>query len=36
MRGSSFQISIFTGPTATRAEEAELPLQLQKAFPTIM
>jgi hypothetical protein len=33
MRGSSFQISTFTEPTATQAEKAELPLQLGKASP---
>jgi hypothetical protein len=36
MRGSSFQIYTFTEPTATRAEKAELPLQLEKALPTTM
>jgi hypothetical protein len=36
MRGFSFQISTFTEPTATRAEKEELPLQLEKAFPTTM
>jgi hypothetical protein len=34
MRGLSLQISTFTEPTATRAEKAELPLQLEKEFPT--
>jgi hypothetical protein len=32
MRSSSFQISTFTEPTATWAENAELPLQLEKTF----
>jgi hypothetical protein len=32
MRGSLFQIITFIEPTATRAEKAELPLQLEKAF----
>jgi hypothetical protein len=36
MRGFLFQISIFTGPSATRPEKAELPLQLENAFLTIM
>jgi hypothetical protein len=36
MRGSLFQIISFTEPTATRAEKAELPLQLVKAFPITM
>jgi hypothetical protein len=36
MRGSSFQISAFTKPTATRVEKAELPLQLGRAFPITM
>jgi hypothetical protein len=27
------QITIFIKPTATRAEKAEMPLQLEKAFP---
>jgi hypothetical protein len=36
MRGSLFQISTFTEPTATLTEKAELPLQLEKAFPTTM
>jgi hypothetical protein len=34
MRGSLFQISTFTEPTAIRAEKAELLLQLKKVFPT--
>jgi hypothetical protein len=33
---SSFKISTFSEPTATRAEKAELPLQLGKAIPTTM
>jgi hypothetical protein len=33
MRGSLFQISTFTGPTATLTEKAELPLQLKKGIP---
>jgi hypothetical protein len=36
MRGFLFQISTFIEPTASRAEKAELPLQLEKAFPTTM
>jgi hypothetical protein len=36
MRGSSFQITTFSEPTATRAEKVELPLQLEKAFPITM
>jgi hypothetical protein len=31
MRGSTFQIITFIGPTASRAEKAELLLQLEKA-----
>jgi hypothetical protein len=31
MRGSIFQILTFIGPTASRAEKVELPLQLEKA-----
>jgi hypothetical protein len=31
-----FQIITFIEPTATREEEVELPLQLEKAFPTTM
>jgi hypothetical protein len=33
---SFFQISTFAEPIATRAEKAELPFQLEKAFPTIV
>jgi hypothetical protein len=36
MRGSLFKISTFTEPTATRVEKAELPLQLENAFPISM
>jgi hypothetical protein len=36
MRGSLFKITTFTEPTATWAEKAELPLQLEKAIPTTM
>jgi hypothetical protein len=36
MRGSSFQIIIFIGPTVFRAEKAELPLQLEKESLIIM
>jgi hypothetical protein len=36
MRGFSVKITTFIKPTATRAEKAELPLQLEKAFPTTM
>jgi hypothetical protein len=36
MRGSSFQIITFIGLTASREEKAELPLQLEKAFPITM
>jgi hypothetical protein len=36
MRDFLFQISTFIEPTASRAEKAELPLQLEKAFPTTM
>jgi hypothetical protein len=36
MRGSLFQIISFIEPTATRAEKAELPLQLEEAFPLTM
>jgi hypothetical protein len=32
MRGYLFQITTFTEPIATRAEKAELPLRLEKAF----
>jgi hypothetical protein len=34
MRGSLFQIATFIERTATRAEMAELPLQLENLFPT--
>jgi hypothetical protein len=34
MRGSLFKIAMFIGPTASRAENAELPLQLEKASLT--
>jgi hypothetical protein len=30
MRGSLFKITTFVDPTATQAEKAELPLQLEK------
>jgi hypothetical protein len=33
MRGSLFQIATFIETTATRAEKAELPLQLEKVSP---
>jgi hypothetical protein len=36
MRGSFFQITTFIESTASRAEKAELPLQLGKAFPITM
>jgi hypothetical protein len=36
MRGLLFQIITFIEPTAIRAEKAELPLQLEKAFPITM
>jgi hypothetical protein len=36
MRGSLFKITTFIEPTAPRVEKAELPLQLEKAFPTTM
>jgi hypothetical protein len=36
MRGSLFQITASIEPIATRAEKAELPLQLEKLFPTAM
>jgi hypothetical protein len=36
MRGSLLQIITFIKPTDTRAEKAELPLQLEKAFPITM
>jgi hypothetical protein len=36
MRGSLFQSTTFIEPTATRAEKAELPLLLEKAFPITM
>jgi hypothetical protein len=32
MRGSLYQITTFTDPTATQAENAELPLLLEEAF----
>jgi hypothetical protein len=34
MRGSIFLIITFIVQTASRKEKAELPLQLEKAFPT--
>jgi hypothetical protein len=36
MRGSLFHIITFTGLSTFQEENAELPLQLQKAFPLIM
>jgi hypothetical protein len=36
MSGPLFQITTFIEPTAIRVEKAQLPLQLEKAFPTIM
>jgi hypothetical protein len=36
MRGSLLQIIMFIGPTASQAEKAELPLQLEKEFPITM
>jgi hypothetical protein len=36
MRGFLFQIINFIDPTATRAEMAELPLHLEKAFHITM
>jgi hypothetical protein len=36
MRGSLFQIITFIESTATRAEKAELQLQLEKTFPKTM
>jgi hypothetical protein len=36
MRGSTFQITIFIESIVIRKEEAELPLQLGKASPTVM
>jgi hypothetical protein len=36
MRGFLLKIFIFTEPTPTWAEKAELPLQLEKAFTTTM
>jgi hypothetical protein len=33
MRDFLFKIITFIEPTATRAEEAELPLRLEEAFP---
>jgi hypothetical protein len=32
----SIYVALFSEPIATRAEKAELPLQLEKAFPIIM
>jgi hypothetical protein len=36
MRSSLFQIITFIGLTVSREDKAELPLQLEKAFPTAM
>jgi hypothetical protein len=36
MKGFLFKITTFIGLAASWAEKAELPLQLQKAFPTTM
>jgi hypothetical protein len=36
MRGFAFKITTFIEQSATRAEKAELPLQLEKAFPITM
>jgi hypothetical protein len=36
MGGSLLQIITFIEPAATRAEKLELPLQLEKEFPTTM
>jgi hypothetical protein len=36
MRGSLFKITTFIELTTTRAVKAELPLQLEKPFPTTM
>jgi hypothetical protein len=36
MRGSLFQTTTFIEPTETWEEKAELPLQLEEAFPITM
>jgi hypothetical protein len=36
MRDPLFQITTFIEPNATRAEQAELPLRLEEAFPIAM
>jgi hypothetical protein len=36
MNGFLFEIITLIGPTTSRAEQSELPLQLDKAFPTAM
>jgi hypothetical protein len=36
MKGFLFPITTFIGLTASQAGKEELPLQLEKAFPTIM
>jgi hypothetical protein len=35
MKGFLFQIITFIGPIAFQKEKVELPLQLEKTFPTI-